>query len=567
MKRTMKIFFYLLIVTTLVTIQHTAVFAQKKNNTFPKPKNGNTYVIAHRGVHIGIPENSLAAYQKAIDLGCDFVEIDARSTQDGHIVSVHNSTIDAYVEGATGKVNDFTLAELKKLDIGEKVGAEWKNTRIATFEEILQLCQGKIGIYLDLKEPLVEKILELIKKYNMEHDVLWCIPGSRMEAIIKVKELCEACIPMPDPGDEENLIPVLEKVRPKVVAPVMGDFSETYVGTAHKYGAKVFVDEDRGGEKEWEWILSFGTDGIQTDNPEALIRFIKERNLESERFENNKPTIDNGILTLKLDLSRGGAISWISATGSERNIVNIADEGRYIQQSYYAGKTMDRTAEGQAASWSPWSWNPIQVGDAFRNRAKILDFKKDKNSMYVKCIPMQWDMNNRPAEATMEQWTTLNGSILKVRNRLTCHRSDEIYGDSILRDQELPAVYPISALKNLYTYLGEKPFTNDSLTKPEVIKLSSGFWGRYKNISEHWMAFVDDNNWGMGVYNPLCNHFLAGMSGSPGKESKDGSTSYIAPIKKEILYKNCVYEYEYFIIIGMLDEIREKVYDLNSEIN
>jgi hypothetical protein len=46
-------------------------------------------------------------------------------------------------------------------------------------------------------------------------------------------------------------------------------------------------------------------------------------------------TIDNGILTLKLDLTRGGAISYISVSGSERNLVNIADEGRYIQQSYY----------------------------------------------------------------------------------------------------------------------------------------------------------------------------------------------------------------------------------------
>ena len=54
---------------------------------FPEPKNGDTYVIAHRSVHNGIPENSLAAYQKAIDLGCDFIEIDVRQTRDGRIGS------------------------------------------------------------------------------------------------------------------------------------------------------------------------------------------------------------------------------------------------------------------------------------------------------------------------------------------------------------------------------------------------------------------------------------------------------------------------------------------------
>ena len=186
-----------------------------------------------------------------------------------------------------------------------------------------------------------------------------------------------------------------------------------------------------------------------------------------------EPIIDNGVITLKLDLTRGGAISFISLSGSERSIVNIADEGRYIQQSYYAGRSVDRKAEGQAPNWSPWSWNPIQVGDAFRNRARILAFQKKDNELYVKCIPMQWDMNNRPAEAEMEQWTTVTGSVIKVRNRLTCHRTDLIYGDSTLNDQELPAVYPISALKNLYTYLGTRQFTNAPVSHPEVVNLSS----------------------------------------------------------------------------------------------
>jgi hypothetical protein len=275
---------------------------------------------------------------------------------------------------------------------------------------------------------------------------------------------------------------------------------------------------------------------------------------------------DNGKLTVKFDLTRGGAISWISYSGSQRSFVNIADEGRYIQQSYYAGKSLDRKAEGQSPQWSPWAWNPIQVGDAFRNRAKILDYKQSMDTLYVKCIPMQWDMNNRPAEAEMEQWTFLNGSILTIRNRLTCHRTDTIYGDSLMRNQELPAVYPISALKNLYTYDGNLPFTNEPYKKLEVKNLASGFWGRYKDISEHWMAFVDDTDIGMLVYNPICTMFLAGMAGVPGKEATDASTSYIAPIKDEVIYKNTVYEYEYYILVGSLTEMRKQVYDINTKL-
>ncbi|MCK5455907.1 MAG: hypothetical protein KAI45_02195, partial [Melioribacteraceae bacterium] len=170
-------------------------------------------------------------------------------------------------------------------------------------------------------------------------------------------------------------------------------------------------------------------------------------------------------------------------------------------------------------------------------------------------------MNNEPAEAEMEHWTIIKDNILEVHNRLTCFRTDSIYGENILRDQELPAAYPISALENLYTYIGNSPFTNDTLSNPPVVNLASGFWGTYLGVSEHWMAFVDEHMKGIGVYNPLCNYFLAGMAGEPGYEALDGSTSYIAPIKKEALSKNSIYDYTYFIIVGTVEEIRSKVYE------
>lgn len=277
--------------------------------------------------------------------------------------------------------------------------------------------------------------------------------------------------------------------------------------------------------------------------------------------------LDNGVLTLKLDLTRGGAIAYISKAGSTRSLVNIADEGRYIQQSYYAGKALDRKAEGQSPAWSPWSWNPIQVGDAHRNRAKILKYKKTEDTLYVECVPMLWDMNNKPAEAEMEQWTAVKNNVIHVRCRITCHRTDDLYGDAVENDQELPAVYPISALKNLYSYLGPTPFADAALTNLAVINLSSGFWGVYEHVAEHWMAFVDDQHWGMGVYNAQCTRFLAGRSGAPGLEAKAASTSYIAPVKKEVLRKHSAYAYQYDIVIGTLDEIRSRIYQLNRAVD
>ncbi len=247
--------------------------------TFPTPKNGDTYVIAHRGAHNGIPENSLAAYQKAIDLGCDFIEIDVRKTKDGRMVSIHNSTIDAYVNGASGRVSDFTLAELKALDIGIRVGPEWENERIPTFEEILRLCKGQIGIYLDLKKPVVDELIPIIKKYGMERDIVWYIPVFNMKEIKKLKKNCDNCIVMPDPGKEKNILRVVEKLQPLVLATDMGKLSENFVLTAHENNVRVFVDEDQGNEAEWTKILNWGTDGIQTDKPQELIKFLIKQDL------------------------------------------------------------------------------------------------------------------------------------------------------------------------------------------------------------------------------------------------------------------------------------------------
>ena len=80
---------------------------------------------------------------------------------------------------------------------------------------------------------------------------------------------------MPDPGPEKNITRVCKQVNPLFLATDMGNLSESFVKTAHGYGAKVIVDEKTGTPEEWEQILKWGTDGIQTDNPEALIRFLK----------------------------------------------------------------------------------------------------------------------------------------------------------------------------------------------------------------------------------------------------------------------------------------------------
>lgn len=126
--------------------------------------------IAHRGgISDGYPENTLAAFRRAMAVGADVIELDLRGTKDGRLVILHDETLDRTTDG-TGLVTDFTLEELKKLNAGG-------NEQIPTYEEALQLVANTgTKLLLDIKNsPLLDKreIVRLTEKYQAGSDVIF----------------------------------------------------------------------------------------------------------------------------------------------------------------------------------------------------------------------------------------------------------------------------------------------------------------------------------------------------------------------------------------------------------
>jgi len=108
-------------------------------------------VIGHRGASGHAPENTLAAFRKAVALGANFIETDLQLSRDAHFVAIHDSTVNRTTNGK-GDVHDLTLAQLRNLDAGSWFGSEFSGERIPTLEEILQFSKkNDVVFYLELK--------------------------------------------------------------------------------------------------------------------------------------------------------------------------------------------------------------------------------------------------------------------------------------------------------------------------------------------------------------------------------------------------------------------------------
>lgn len=264
--------YFIICILSFTSINCTGVKRESIKVLLP-PKHGDVYVVAHRGAHNGIPENTLAAYEAAITMGVDFVEVDLRTTRDGQIVSIHNKEIDSYViNGEHGLVSEMTLEQLKQLDIGSRISPRWSNERIPAFEEILELCKGRVGIYLDLKDASVDKLVDIVNKWDMAGDIFWYADFDELE---RVGKLCPECILMPDPGPEENLPKVIDRFQPSVIASVWRYYSPSFAAKCHQAGAIVIVDESA--PTCWEDAFGWDSDGIQTNQPAQLIAFMNHR--------------------------------------------------------------------------------------------------------------------------------------------------------------------------------------------------------------------------------------------------------------------------------------------------
>ena len=264
--------------------------------------------------------------------------------------------------------------------------------------------------------------------------------------------------------------------------------------------------------------------------------------------------IDNGTLRLGVDRSRGACIGFLGESSTKRNLLNHFDEGRFIQQSYY-GQT-----DGSEWNGKPWVYNPIQGGSWKRVPAKVTGFhiNEDATETTATITPRHWATGELRPEMVMQQTLTLDGDLAILHFKMTYDGPDQ--GNP--RHQEMPAVFIDGALKNFI-------YTKDGvLTRAEPRILAEN--GRegvegvgYDKSSSEWVAYLNDEDWGIGIYTPGTKSFTCYRALGDGTSGPDGSmASYVSPIRTFALKTGLELEYTAYVTIGTLEEIRERFENL-----
>ncbi len=179
-----------------------SIMTDKPNSPTLYTDDGDDFVIiAHRGASAYYPENTMAAFEGAVAMDAEMIELDVLMSKDGVPVVFHDALLDAHTNG-TGFVSDYPIEELRKLDAGSWFDKKFAGQQIPTLENVLQFAAGKIALNIEIKTEAVgdsleggieEKSLTLVKKYGMEDHVMFSSFDYR--AVRHLKEL-DAQIPV-----------------------------------------------------------------------------------------------------------------------------------------------------------------------------------------------------------------------------------------------------------------------------------------------------------------------------------------------------------------------------------
>jgi glycerophosphoryl diester phosphodiesterase len=227
-------------------------------------------ICAHRGASAAAPENTVAAFRLAGELGADMFELDVSLTKDGGLVIMHDALVDRTTDG-TGAVADLTLAEIRRLDAGSWKSPRFKGERVPTLDEVFTKRDGQmVNVEIKANVPNVretaEKVAALIRKQGLQNNVV--VSSFSASALARMHEIAPD---IPTGFLFGGTIPDAFPPGITAVHPLHTVVDRRFVDWAHSNGWKVnpwTIDDPT----EMRRLMDLGVDMIITNVPDILKR-------------------------------------------------------------------------------------------------------------------------------------------------------------------------------------------------------------------------------------------------------------------------------------------------------
>ena len=232
-------------------------------------------IFGHRGARGHAPENTMASFQTALDMGADGIELDVQMTKDGRVVVCHDHSLERTSNG-TGWITDHTRDELRELDFGSWFSAKFAGEKIPSLREVLQwAAPTRLLVNVEIKngpvvyENIEEKVCALIRECRMVERVV--VSSFYHPSLVRMKQL--------DPIIKTGLLYASRPTDPWMqlrvtdadnIHPHWHYLDAEWLSGTRPHGAFVYtwtVNEMR----EWDYIKHLGVDGIITDYPDRFV--------------------------------------------------------------------------------------------------------------------------------------------------------------------------------------------------------------------------------------------------------------------------------------------------------
>jgi glycerophosphoryl diester phosphodiesterase len=249
---------------------------------------GRVWVVGHRGAMGHCPENTMASFQRGLELGADWIELDVHLTRDSELAVIHDETVDRTTDGH-GLVKDHTLAELKQLDAGAWFGAKYAGQRIPTLDEVLEWArQHNTVVDIEIKngpiyyDGIEQAVVTALDRTGMTEQVI--VISFDHQAAHRVKALdsrvATGVLYFGRPVDAG--VGLARAANADAVLPNVGFVTPDDVRMAHAAGLAMapWASSDPAILRR---LLAAGVDGIGTNHPDVLRRILAETAAETGR--------------------------------------------------------------------------------------------------------------------------------------------------------------------------------------------------------------------------------------------------------------------------------------------